>query len=145
MEGSGMITGETKLEELFAQYSWLSGELALLNDKFKALSTPLGRVMLKKATIAELSKRGEMEERELIRKIEELIIARAKANPVVTGDMLIGDLITLYPDAVEALMEVGMHCVGCGVSATESLTEASYVHGLDPEMVVQRVNAKLQA
>ena len=58
----------------------------------------------------------------------------------VTKDMLIGEIVTRYPDSVEPLMQVGMHCLGCPASQAESLEEAATVHGLDPDLVCNYVN-----
>ncbi|MBQ9872388.1 MAG: DUF1858 domain-containing protein [Eubacterium sp.] len=54
--------------------------------------------------------------------------------------MLIGDVIEKYPMAAKALLSVGMHCVTCGVALYESVEEASYVHGLEPDDVIKVVN-----
>lgn len=61
----------------------------------------------------------------------------------ITKDMLIGDVIELYPEAAKALLSVGMHCITCGVAIYESVEEASYVHGLEPDDVVKVVNDML--
>jgi len=61
----------------------------------------------------------------------------------ITKDMLIGDVIEMYPEAARALLSVGMHCITCGVAIYESVEEASYVHGLDPDDVVKVVNDML--
>ena len=58
----------------------------------------------------------------------------------VTPDMIIGDIITWYPDASLVLMKCGMHCISCGVSQFESLAEACAVHGLYVDDVAKVVN-----
>ncbi len=58
----------------------------------------------------------------------------------VNKDMLIGDIITWYPDAALVLMKCGMHCVSCGVSQFESLDQACAVHGLYTDDVAKVVN-----
>ena len=55
------ITKDTKLADLIAQYPWLKMEMAKVNEKFKMLNTPVGKIMLGKATIAEMSKKSGME------------------------------------------------------------------------------------
>ena len=67
------ITRETKLAELLKEYPWLREEIAKVNDKFSMLNSPLGKIMEKKATIAEMSKKSCMDEDVLIAKITELI------------------------------------------------------------------------
>ena len=61
----------------------------------------------------------------------------------VTKDTLGGDIVANIPGAAEALMNAGMHCLGCPASQSESLENASMVHGLDPDSVVEAVNAAI--
>ena len=67
------ITRETRLSDLINQYSWLKDELPKINDKFKMLNTPMGKIMMGKATIAEMSKKSSMDADTLIRKLQQLI------------------------------------------------------------------------
>ena len=67
------ITRETKLSDLIAQYPWLREEMAKVNEKFKMLNSPIGKIMLGKATIVEMSKKSGMEAEAIIGKIKELI------------------------------------------------------------------------
>ena len=69
------ITKETKLSDLLARYPWLKEELSKVNEKFKMLNTPMGKIMMGKATIAEMSKRSGMDADVIIGKISELIKA----------------------------------------------------------------------
>ncbi|WP_423838692.1 DUF1858 domain-containing protein [Treponema berlinense] len=36
-----------------------------------------------------------------------------ESKKMISGDMLVGQIVNEYPQAVEILMEVGMHCLGC--------------------------------
>ena len=67
------ITKDTKLTDLLADYPWLKGEMAKVNEKFKMLNTPVGKIMLGKATIAEMSKKSGMDADIIISRINELI------------------------------------------------------------------------
>ena len=69
------ITKETKLSDLLGQYPWLKEELSKVNNKFKMLNTPMGKIMMGKATIAEMSKRSGMDADVIIGKVSELIKA----------------------------------------------------------------------
>ena len=69
------ITKETKLSDLLDQYPWLKEELSKVNDKFRMLNTPMGKIMMGKATIAEMSKRSGMDADVIIGKVSELIKA----------------------------------------------------------------------
>ena len=67
------INKETKLSDLIAQYPWLKEEMAKVNEKFKMLNSPIGKIMLGKATIVEMSKRSGMETSRIINKLQEII------------------------------------------------------------------------
>lgn len=67
------INKETKLADLIAQYPWLKEEIVKVNEKFKMLNSPIGKIMLGKATIAEMSKKSGMEKEMIINRIQELI------------------------------------------------------------------------
>ncbi len=69
------ITKDTKLKDLISTYPWLKDEVAKVNDKFKMLNTPVGKVMLGKATITEMSKKSGMDADVLISRISDLIKA----------------------------------------------------------------------
>ena len=68
------ITKDTRLADLIAQYPWLKGEMAKVNEKFKMLNSPIGKMMMGKATIAEMSKKSGVEAEVIIGKIKELIV-----------------------------------------------------------------------
>lgn len=55
--------------------------------------------------------------------------------------MLIFEIIELKPDAIEILTEAGMHCIGCPASSGETLEEACFVHGIDVDEVLKKLNA----
>ena len=67
------ITRETKLKDLLSEYPWLKEEISKVNEKFKMLSTPVGKIMLGKADIAEMSKKSGMDKEQIISKLNELI------------------------------------------------------------------------
>ena len=60
------IDKNTKLKELLAQYPWLIDEAVKLNPKFKILNNPIGKGFIKKASIADLSKKSGLSEDEII-------------------------------------------------------------------------------
>ena len=67
------ITRDTRLLDLINQYPWLKDELPKINEKFKMLNTPMGKIMMGKATIVEMSKKSGMDADTLIRKPQQLI------------------------------------------------------------------------
>ena len=38
------------------------------------------------------------------------------AETYVTGETLVGEIVTQYPEAIEVLLSIGMHCLGCPAS-----------------------------
>lgn len=71
------ITRDTRLLDLINQYPWLKDELPKINEKFKMLNTPMGKIMMGKATIVEMSKKSGMDADTLIRKLQHLIGSHA--------------------------------------------------------------------
>ena len=67
------ITRDTSLLDLINQYPWLKDELPKINEKFKMLNTPMGKIMMGKATIVEMSKKSGMDADTLFRKLQQLI------------------------------------------------------------------------
>lgn len=59
---------------------------------------------------------------------------------MITKDMIIGDILSVKPDAAEILMGCGMHCIGCPSSQMESLEDACMVHGLPVDEVLKKLN-----
>ena len=58
----------------------------------------------------------------------------------ITKNTLIGQLLQIDPNIAAILMRAGMHCIGCPSSQMESLEEAAMVHGMDVDVLVQKIN-----
>ena len=52
----------------------------------------------------------------------------------------IGELLNMNPNVKEILMGFGLHCFGCPMSQMETLEEAAAVHGVDADLLVDKVN-----
>lgn len=63
----------------------------------------------------------------------------------ITKKMLIGEILRLDDNLGPILMDMGMHCLGCPSSQQESLEEACMVHGVDAEVMEERLNKQLEA
>ena len=63
----------------------------------------------------------------------------------VTKDMLIGQLLQLDPNMAGILKASGMGCVGCPSAQMETFEEAALVHGIEPDLLVARVNAFVES
>ena len=68
--------------------------------------------------------------------------------PKITRDIQIGELVMNYPSAVEVLFEYGFHCIGCGLSAYETLGQGAAAHGFDEETIdelIEKIKARAKA
>lgn len=63
----------------------------------------------------------------------------------VSKEMTIGESLAINPMVAPILMEIGMHCLGCPSAQGETLEEAAMVHGIDVELLVEKINAALNA
>lgn len=59
----------------------------------------------------------------------------------IKKDMKIGELLNIAPEKAEILLEMGMHCLGCPASQSETLEEACDVHGIEVEELLKKLNA----
>ena len=63
----------------------------------------------------------------------------------ISKETRIGELLVTFPEAAPILMEIGMHCLGCPASQMESLEEAAMGHGIDSDLLVEKINAAMSA
>ncbi|MFT3984440.1 MAG: DUF1858 domain-containing protein [Lachnospiraceae bacterium] len=59
----------------------------------------------------------------------------------IAKDMTIGEILRMNPNVAPVLMEAGMHCLGCPSAQGESLEEAAFVHGMDIDDLMAKINA----
>lgn len=59
----------------------------------------------------------------------------------IAKDMTIGEILRTNPNVAPILMEAGMHCLGCPSAQGESLEEAAFVHGMDVDELMAKINA----
>lgn len=58
----------------------------------------------------------------------------------IDKNMLIGELISKKTEAVDVLMKYEMGCLGCPSAQMETLEQAAYIHGIDLEELLQKLN-----
>ena len=58
----------------------------------------------------------------------------------ITKDMTISEVLEMDIDSAAVFIEAGMHCIGCPSAAGESIEEASEVHGIDADDLVNKLN-----
>ena len=67
-------------------------------------------------------------------------MAEQNEELVITGDMILSDVIRLKPRTLGTLMSFGLGCIGCPVSQMETVEEAAMVHGLELEFLLEALN-----
>lgn len=67
------ITENTKLSEILKEHPWLIEEAIKIDERFKVLNNPVGKLFIKKSTIQGLSEKAGLQPNEIIDKIAELV------------------------------------------------------------------------
>jgi hybrid cluster-associated redox disulfide protein len=71
--------------------------------------------------------------------------AKSKTKVKIGRKMNLAELVTLYPDLTQVLMEdYGLHCVSCFAAGFDTLEEGAKIHGYDDkdiERMVKRLNS----
>ena len=60
---------------------------------------------------------------------------------MITKEMTIAEVLQLDENVGPVFYEFGMHCITCPFSAGESIEQASAVHGIDADALVDALNA----
>ena len=63
----------------------------------------------------------------------------------VTKDTIIMDALRMDPGTAEFFLGIGMHCLGCPSASGESIEQACMVHGVDPDELINKINAYLES
>ena len=75
---------------------------------------------------------------------EDLESVFGASGDLIKPDMIIGEVVDDYPSLVPVMAEMGLHCIGCGVSRMETLEQACRTHGLDVTGFLQTLNENLK-
>ena len=67
------INRNTKLTDILAEYPWLPDELIKIDGRFKVIKTPLGKIMLRNATIADAVEKTGLQEDVIISELKKMI------------------------------------------------------------------------
>ncbi len=62
---------------------------------------------------------------------------------VVTKETKIGDILDASVEVAPFFLNMGMHCLGCPSARMETIEQACMVHGVDPDQLVEEINAFL--
>lgn len=63
----------------------------------------------------------------------------------ITKEMTIEQVVSEYPETMLVFMRHGLHCVGCHVSAYESIEEGAMAHGINVDALVADLNKVVTA
>ena len=58
----------------------------------------------------------------------------------ITKNTTIEEVVNQYPETTMVFMKHGLHCVGCHVSAFESIEEGAMAHGINVDSLVADLN-----
>lgn len=61
----------------------------------------------------------------------------------VTKEMGIIEIVQNYPQSLEVFAKYGLGCIGCAAARFENLEAGAKVHGVDPDQMVDEINALL--
>lgn len=61
----------------------------------------------------------------------------------ITRNTTIGDILDYDPQTAKYFIEMGMHCLGCPASRSESIEQACAVHGTNADDLVGKLNEHL--
>ena len=59
----------------------------------------------------------------------------------ITKETIIGDILDTDFEVAPFFLEIGMHCLGCPASRGETIEQACEVHGVDPQELIDKLNA----
>lgn len=63
-----------------------------------------------------------------------------KNENLITKDMIIDDVLKLDETLGDIFLGFGMHCIYCHLGMEETIEEAAYVHQVDVDFLVQKLN-----
>lgn len=63
----------------------------------------------------------------------------------ITKDIKIEEVVNQYPETMMVFMKHGLHCVGCHVSAFESVEDGAKAHGINVDALVADLNKVIES
>ena len=61
----------------------------------------------------------------------------------ITKDMGLIEIVQNYPETIEVFQRYGLGCLGCAAARFENLEAGAKVHGIDPDKMVEDLNAAI--
>ena len=60
---------------------------------------------------------------------------------MITTQMSIGEVLRMSRETAPIFRSFGMHCLTCPHATAESIADACAAHGVDPTLLVEKLNA----
>ena len=64
---------------------------------------------------------------------------------LISKDMSFGEVLQRFPHTFPVFGKYGMHCLGCSMSAFETIEQGAQAHGIDVKKFVADLNAAASA
>lgn len=61
----------------------------------------------------------------------------------ITKEMGLIEIVQNYPETIEIFQKYGLGCIGCAAARFENLEAGAKVHGIDPDKMVEELNAAI--
>lgn len=61
----------------------------------------------------------------------------------ITKNTKISTVMENAPEALPMFQSIGMHCMGCVMASGETIEQACFVHGVDPDWFITELKAYL--
>lgn len=58
----------------------------------------------------------------------------------ITKEMKIGEILDNAQETAPFFLEMGMHCLGCPASRSETVAQACNVHGVNADDLINKIN-----
>ena len=68
-----------------------------------------------------------------------------KSKVEITKQTQIGEILKINPNVKDILLGFGLHCFGCPMSQMETIEEAAAVHGVEVDLMVEKINEFLNS
>lgn len=62
----------------------------------------------------------------------------------ITKNMSLNDVISKYPQTAEVFMKNGLHCIGCGIAAFETIDHGAKAHGIKTDKLLKELNDSIK-
>lgn len=63
----------------------------------------------------------------------------------IEKETIIGSILDIAPQTAPMFLAIGMHCLGCPSSRSETVEEACMVHGIDCDAFLAQLNRFMEA